>query len=125
MRFPTICRRRTAGAEGHLRDPSPANAPPAPPPRRPALALLLTLGLVALAAIVGGAGVVSYIVSVANSAPPLDTRKPIALGATSRVYAADGTRLGFIQADVLRTPVASSEIRDILMRKCDQPSHCS
>ena len=32
-------------------------------------------------------------------APPLDTLKPIELGATSRVYAADGTRLGFIQAN--------------------------
>ena len=34
-------------------------------------------------------------------------RKPIEQGATSRVYAADGTRLGFIQADDLRTPVSS------------------
>ena len=41
--------------------------------------------------------------------------KPIELGATSRVYAADGkTRLGFINANVLRTPVHSDEIPDVV-----------
>ena len=72
--------------------------------------LLILLSLAFLAVVGAGAGVVGYVVSIANSAPPLDTRKPIPLGNTSRVYAADGTRLGFIQADVLRTPVSSREM---------------
>src|SRR3954447_25701645 len=76
----------------------------------PQRAVLLTIGLLATAALLAGAGVVGWIISVANTAPALDTAKPLELGATSRVYAADGTRLGFIQASELRTPVASTEI---------------
>jgi penicillin-binding protein 1A len=76
----------------------------------PHKAVFLTLGLLATAALIGGGGVVGWVISVASTAPPLDTSKPIELGATSRVYAADGTRLGFIQANELRTPVASREI---------------
>jgi len=66
----------------------------------------LTAAGVALAA---GAGV-AWVVHVANTAPPIDTKKPIELGATSAVYAADGTRLGFITGDILRTPVDSDQI---------------
>src|SRR3954447_7540922 len=76
----------------------------------PQRAILLSLGLLVTAALIGAGGVVGGIVSVASSAPPLDTSKPIELGATSRVYAADGTRLGFIQANELRTPVSSKGI---------------
>ena len=76
----------------------------------PQKAILLTLGLLVTVGLIAAGGVVGWVISVANSAPPLDTSKPIELGATSRVYAADGTRLGFIQANELRTPVASTEI---------------
>jgi penicillin-binding protein 1A len=72
--------------------------------------ILLGVGLVATAAAIGALGVLGWVISVARTAPPLNTSKPLNLGATSRVYAADGTRLGFIQADVLRTPVASTDI---------------
>src|ERR687885_210679 len=76
----------------------------------PQRAVLLSLGLLCVAGLIGVGSVVGWVISVANSAPPLDTSKPIELGATSRVYAADGTRLGFIQANELRTPVSSDEI---------------
>src|SRR3954467_13399032 len=76
----------------------------------PQRAILLTVGLLVTVGLIAAGGVVGWVISVANSAPPLDTSKPIELGATSRVYAADGTRLGFIQANELRTPVASKEI---------------
>jgi penicillin-binding protein 1A len=72
--------------------------------------IFLTLGLVVAAVAIGIGSVVGWVISVANSAPPLNTSKPLQLGATSRVYAADGTRLGFIQANELRTPVSSKEI---------------
>ena len=65
----------------------------------PAGAILLVLGLLVVVGLIAGGSVVGWVISVANSAPPLDTSKPIELGATSRVYAADGTRLGFIQAN--------------------------
>ena len=68
------------------------------------------LGLVAAAIVLGVAGVVIWVVTVANTAPELKTGQPLQIGATSRVYAADGTRLGFIQADMLRTPVSSKAI---------------
>src|SRR5919202_3455424 len=76
----------------------------------PQRAVLLTVGLLCVVGLIAAASVVGWVISVANSAPPLDTSKPIELGATSRVYAADGTRLGFIQANELRTPVSSDEI---------------
>jgi penicillin-binding protein 1A len=72
--------------------------------------IFLILGLLVVAGLVGVGSVVGWVVSVANSAPPLNTSKPIELGATSRVYSADGTRLGFIQANELRTPVSSKLI---------------
>ena len=68
------------------------------------LGVLVTLGLIA----VGGA--VTWVISVANSAPELRELKPLNQGATSVVYAADGSRLGFIQSDVLRTPVPANVI---------------
>src|SRR5919108_4358758 len=76
----------------------------------PSRIVFLTLGLLAAAAAIGAGSVVGWVISVANSAPPLNTSKPLQLGATSRVYAADGTRLGFIQANELRTPVSSKNI---------------
>ncbi|HEY3189034.1 MAG TPA: transglycosylase domain-containing protein [Solirubrobacteraceae bacterium] len=78
----------------------------------PTRILFLALGVLVTALAIGAMAVVGWIISVATSGPSLDTRKPINLGATSRVYAADGQRLGFIQADVLRLPVPSTEIPD-------------
>ena len=57
---------------------------------------------------------VGYIVSVAATAPDISELRPVDQGATSAVYAADKTRLGFIQGNVLRTPVPSSRIPDTL-----------
>jgi len=57
-----------------------------------------------------GLSAVGYVLSLAADAPSLDGRKPVDQGATSVVYAANGERLGFIQADVLRQPV---ERRDV------------
>jgi penicillin-binding protein 1A len=76
----------------------------------PSRILFLGLGLVGTVAIIGGLTAVAWVISVADQAPSLDHRKPLQIGATSRVYAADGTRLGFIQADVLRTPIRAGKI---------------
>ncbi len=53
---------------------------------------------------------VGYVLSVAQSAPSLESLKPKLPGATSQVYAADGVRLGFIQSDVLRSPITSAQM---------------
>jgi penicillin-binding protein 1A len=70
----------------------------------------LVLGVLAAAIGIAGLGTVGYVVSLANSAPALNELKPADQGASSVVYAANGDRLGFIQYDVLRTPVAGKDI---------------
>ncbi|HEX5851542.1 MAG TPA: transglycosylase domain-containing protein, partial [Solirubrobacteraceae bacterium] len=67
-------------------------------------------GVLATALIVGAIATISYVLHVAQSAPAIDTLRPLLSGGSSQVFASDGTRLGFIQADVLRSPVGSSEI---------------
>ncbi len=67
-------------------------------------------GVLTLALIVGVIAAVGYVVSVSQSAPAIDSLRPLLGGGSSQVFAADGTRLGFIQSDQLRTPVSWSEI---------------
>jgi penicillin-binding protein 1A len=67
---------------------------------------MVVLVLIALA----GLSAVGYVISIAASAPPLDSLKPRELGSQSEVRAADGTRLGFIQSNELRRPVQGTQI---------------
>jgi penicillin-binding protein 1A len=77
--------------------------------------LFLVLGLVFTTIAIAGIAAVAWVINVANGAPSLETRKPIELGATSRIYASDGkTRLGFINANILRTPVTSDAIPEVV-----------
>jgi penicillin-binding protein 1A len=76
----------------------------------PARPLFLALGVVTTFAALGVLGAVGWVVSVATSAPALDTIKPQDQGAASVIYSADGHRLGFISNDVLRTPVTGGQI---------------
>ena len=68
--------------------------------------------MLVLAVIAGIAGLsaAGYVLSVAASAPALESLKPIDQGTSSAVYAADGTRLGFIQSDEIRTPIPLQRI---------------
>ena len=50
-------------------------------------------------------GIVGWVIGIAASAPPIESLKPIPQGATSAVYAADGSRLGFIQSTILRSEI--------------------
>ncbi len=67
-------------------------------------------GVLVIALIVGAIAAVGYVLNVAQSAPAVTSLHPILGGGSSQVYAADGTRLGFIQSDQLRTPVPWGEI---------------
>ena len=71
---------------------------------RPSKGLLALLVVLAVA-ILGGLSAVGYVVSVAASAPPLDSLKPRDAGGFSLVFARDGRRLGVIQANELRKAV--------------------
>jgi penicillin-binding protein 1A len=66
--------------------------------------------MLGITVVVGAIAAVAYVLNVAQSAPALSTLHPILSGGSSQVFADDGTRLGFIQSDELRTPVGWSEI---------------
>ena len=68
----------------------------------------LIVALVGALALAIGGGV--YVLAVASTIHKLAGRKAIVAGASSEVFAAEGTRLGFIQSEVLRTPVGTDEM---------------
>src|SRR5215207_1485758 len=80
-------------------------------PRNKALLALMVLGICVVLAALAGIG---YIVSVAASAPPLSSLKPRVTGNNTRVFAADGKPLGFIQAENLHLPLRSEEIPQVV-----------
>jgi penicillin-binding protein 1A len=76
----------------------------------PARIILISGGVFAVAIIIGVVGAVGYVLNVAQSAPAIQNLRPILTGGSSQVFAADGTRLGYIQSDVLRSPVSWSQM---------------
>jgi penicillin-binding protein 1A len=72
--------------------------------------VLLGAGVLVLALAIGTIAAVAYVVHVAQSAPSPRDLRPRVSGGSSQVFAADGTRLGFIQSDELRSPVGWSKI---------------
>jgi penicillin-binding protein 1A len=80
----------------------------------PSRVLFVGLGVLAAGSLVGVLAAVGYVLSVAQSAPRLDLLKPVVSGGSSAVFAADGTRLGFIQSDALRTPISSAQMSPYL-----------
>jgi penicillin-binding protein 1A len=81
---------------------------------RPANKALLGVLVVLVIVAVAGLGAVGYIVSIAASAPSLSSLKQRDPGSNSEVLAADGSRLGFIQADELRLPAKGNEFPKLL-----------
>jgi penicillin-binding protein 1A len=75
---------------------------------------LLGLGVVALMASIGVAAAVAWAISVYDSAPSIDSLPKINRGASSAIYAADGTRLAYIHADRVRQPLSEKQIPDLL-----------
>ncbi len=81
---------------------------------RASKAILLVLGLLSTVAAIGLVSLIGYIISIASSAPAIETLKPADKGSVSAVYAANGDRLGFIESDELRTPVPGSRIPKVM-----------
>ena len=71
--------------------------------------MLVAAGVFSIVLMVAG-GVTIWALSVMADAPDIDTLKPLDDGANTKVYAADGTSLGYVQSDILRTPVKLKEI---------------
>jgi penicillin-binding protein 1A len=72
--------------------------------------VLLGLAVLMTVAVIAALSAVGYVLAIAASAPDLSELKPADKGQLSVVYAADGSRLGFIQSDVLRRVVPWRDI---------------
>jgi penicillin-binding protein 1A len=72
--------------------------------------VLLALGVVFAIAGIAGLSAVGYVVSIAASAPPLDSLKPRDPGGFSLVLDRNGHRLGVIQARDLRKEIPADRI---------------
>jgi penicillin-binding protein 1A len=72
--------------------------------------VLIFAGVLLTALAVGAIAGVAYVLNVADSATPPSKLRPLISGGSSQVFAADGTRLGFIASDALRTPVGWNQI---------------
>jgi penicillin-binding protein 1A len=86
--------------------------------RRSHKAKPIMLGLAVIAALIAlvvlSFGI--YVLSVAASAPALSDLAPIDEGTNSAIYAADGSRLGYIQSDTARQPVKLDKIPKLLQQ---------
>src|SRR3954451_1545665 len=65
----------------------------------------LALTLVFAAVCIGILSIVGWVLEIAATAPDIDELKPIDKGASSVIYAADGSRLGYVQSEQARTPI--------------------
>jgi penicillin-binding protein 1A len=74
---------------------------------KPVFVGLTVVGIVAAIAAMSVAG---YVIAVAASAPALSELKPNDKGESSVIFAADGTRLGYVQSDEIRTPIGWDEL---------------
>jgi penicillin-binding protein 1A len=72
--------------------------------------IFLGLGIILGGGVLAVLGTVGWIVGIAASAPSIRTLTPIPQGAISTVYAADGTKLGYVQSTILRTDILSRDI---------------
>jgi penicillin-binding protein 1A len=80
----------------------------------PSRIVFISLSGVATAIVLGTIVAIGYVLSVAQSAPSLNALTPRLAGASSQVFAANGTRLGFIQSDVLRSPITTGQMPRVL-----------
>jgi penicillin-binding protein 1A len=81
----------------------------------PSKLLFIASGLLVLIAIVT-IGVASWVLDVAAQAPSLAACKPVEKGGNSILYAADGSKLGVVQSDEARAPVAIERIPKTLQQ---------
>ena len=72
--------------------------------------MLLGLGVIATICVIAVLSLAGYVLAIASTAPDLSELKPVDKGQISVVYAADGSRLGFVQSDVLRRVIPWSDM---------------
>jgi penicillin-binding protein 1A len=72
--------------------------------------VLLGLGVIAALCVIAACSAAGYVLAIAASAPDLSELKADDKGEISVVYAANGTRLGFVQSDILRRVIPFEDI---------------
>ena len=72
--------------------------------------LLLGASILVTTCLIGVIVAVGYVLHVAQAAPKLTSLHPLIGRGSSELFAADGTSLGFIRANNVRSPVSSAEI---------------
>jgi penicillin-binding protein 1A len=70
----------------------------------------VAVGVVGALLAIGALSVVGYVIGIAATAPDIDELKPIDSGQTSTIFAADGSLLGYVASDVVRTPISESRM---------------
>jgi penicillin-binding protein 1A len=66
--------------------------------------------VLATACLIGMLVAAGYVLHVVETAPALQTLRPTLPGGASQLFSANGTRLGFIRSDDVRSPVGTSAI---------------
>ncbi len=74
----------------------------------------IPLGILLAVCLVAGGVAASWAVDVYESAPPLSSLKAVQKGRSSAIYAADGSLIGFIQAENIRQPVPEAAMPQTL-----------
>lgn len=75
---------------------------------------MVPLGVMGAVAVIAGSVAGAWAVDAYESAPPLSSLKPVQKGRSSAIYAADGSLIGFIQAENIRQPVPGRAMPDVL-----------
>ena len=68
--------------------------------------VLVLFGIVGAVIAIAGLSAAGYVLAIAGTAPDLSELKPADKGSNSEILAADGSRLGYVQSDEIRTPMA-------------------
>jgi penicillin-binding protein 1A len=76
--------------------------------------LLLALAVLAIAVLIAICSLAGYVLAIASSAPDLSELKPEDKGQVSEIFAADGSRLGFVQTDTIRRVVPFREMPPVI-----------
>ncbi len=74
----------------------------------------MSVGVGLCAAIIGALAAVGWVVAVADSAPNLSQITPSTPHPPTVIYAADGTRLGYVHADTIFNPLTTAQIPPLM-----------
>jgi penicillin-binding protein 1A len=76
--------------------------------------IAIPLGVLAGLVLIGGGIGAAWALNIYNSAPPLSSLKPVQKGASSAIYAADGSLIGFIRSENVRQPLPGKSLPPVL-----------